>query len=218
MAYQYTYRNNIVVIISVLVLFLSFFVGCGQPWEEKQAKKNKIRTEKIKKEKQKIENIISNLKTKYNAIYFPPKSLDPNSVTYIFQNFIETNSGKLLIFKGYFEDIEQYTDGNIFIEFSCPLLEQSMTNERTVLFRLLIDKNNLNKYISFKSDQYSRYHRIFRWMRPPDFIVVAKINDLKSLRIFRFKGHSRQEEVQIDKFTNNYLVSTGVLVDAVVAN
>jgi len=200
------------VILCILTIFIFLQLGCGPSFEERQAKKENARKEQLQAMNEKENRFIAATAAKYNAVYFPPSGLTNNAFTYELQEFVRLNSDKPLIFKGYLDDIER-TNKGIVVEFVCPVGKDYFFTGKTITFRLGISDNAVGPFLHKKRQE--PYLRKIRFFQQPEYLVIARIQELATSQLFKFKGTSQGEEVEIDCDIAKNLLSTGQFIDAV---
>ena len=198
-----------------LLCFACSITGCGPSYEERQTKK-----EAERKADAKI--LYDQISKKYDVISFPPEGLGSAAFTYELQRFLTSVAERPVIFKGYLEDIEN-TDRGIIVEFLCPLGEHLFADKATIRFRLTADEANIKQFLDVTREDPMFYS--IRYFDEPDYLVVAKIAELKRTRRYEFFGTVKRDEVEIDVEEPPDLEieieippsneSTGKLIDAV---
>jgi len=198
--------------VFIVIVFLLFFLtGCGPSREERQAKKEAERKELVRKNDEKEKLAIGKIANKHNAIHFPPKNLGSTAFTYKFQEFFKAHSQEPVVFKGYLEDVEQTKNG-IIIEFLCPLGENYFINKKALRFRLTISESSVDQFLKEKREDPILHS--LRYIYGPDYYVVAKIQHIRSYRMYEFDGTANGEEVEIEPAVSPNIVSTGAFIDA----
>ena len=197
--------------ITIIVCLLFFLTGCGQSYEERQEKKEAERKELIRKNDEKERLAIGQIASKHNAILFPPKNLSATAFTYTYQKNFKAHSRDPIVFKGYLEDIEQ-TENGIIVEFLCPLEENYFINKKALRFRLTISENSVDQFL--KGKRKDPMLHLLRYLYGPDYYVVAKIEHVRSYRMYEFDGTANGEEVEIESDVSKNIVSTGKFIDA----
>ncbi|MFH1675368.1 MAG: hypothetical protein ABIF87_18350 [Pseudomonadota bacterium] len=197
--------------IALIVCLIFFLSGCGPSYEERQEKKEAERKELIRKNDEKEKHAIGQIANRHNAIRFPPKDIDATAFTYSYQRYFKVHSQDPVVFKGYLEDIEQTKNG-IIVEFLCPLGENYFINKNAVRFRLTISEDSVDQFLNVKRED-PMLHSL-RYLYGPDYYVVAKIEHVRSYRMYEFDGNANGEEVEIESDVSKKIVSTGKFIDA----
>jgi hypothetical protein len=198
-------------ILLILVCFAFSSTGCGSSHEQRQAKERADSRDIIRKKDARVEIVSAQMSEKHNALIFPPDDLPPSAFTYELQRFFSVNEGKTVLFKGYLEDIEQ-TGRDVDVEFLCPLAENLYLDGTAIRFRLAVADENVKPFLAAKRGKPE--FRSLRYLHKPNWIIVAKIVELKRSRRYEYHGHARGDEVEIDIETPPSFVSIGILIDA----
>ena len=198
------------IILIVSVSLSLFSTGCGQSYEEREAKKAEER-ERIRKNEEKEKLAIDQLAKKHNAIYFPPKTLGVDSFIYEFQEFFKIHSKKPILFKGYLEDIEQTKNG-IIVEFIDPL-GSFYLNKKAIHFILTISESSVKPFLKLKRNEMA-YSPLMRNLYGPDFIVIAKIENIMSSHKYVPETTNNENDIENTGLVRTF-ISTGQFVDAV---
>ncbi len=197
--------------IALIVCLIFFLSGCGPSYEERWGKKEAERKELIRKNDEKEKLAIGQIADKHNAIRFPPKNIDATAFTYKYQRFFKLHSKNPVVFKGYLEDIAQ-TENGIIVEFLCPLEKYYFINKNALRFRLNISEDSVGQFLKVKRKN-PMLHSL-RYLHRPDYYVVAKVEDVRSYRMYEFDGKANGEEVEIESDVSKNMVSTGKFIDA----
>ena len=202
--------NKIHVLFWLLMIsILSIIISCSDTQNDNQVK------DKEQESFLQIEEAKNQLIQKYNAVYFPPDSIDASSFTYEIQNFFEKQSQELFAFEGFLEDIEQVND-EVVIEFLCPIGEHSVIELEFIRLRLSITIDHIQQFHSNTADDYSM--KFLRYFDTPDYLIIASIDDVRKSQIFTFDGYNVGEEIKIDVDKSKRIVSVGTFIDAVPNN
>ncbi len=197
--------------ITLIACLIFSLAGCGPSYEERQEKKEAERKELIRKNDEKEKLAIGQIADKHNAIRFPPKDIDATSFTYTYQRFFKLHSQNPIVFKGYLEDIAQ-TENGIIVGFLCSLGENYFVNKKALRFRLKISEDSVDQFLKVKRED-TMLHSL-RYLFGPDYYVVAKIEHVRSYRMYEFDGNANGEEVEIESDVSKNIVSTGKFIDA----
>lgn len=199
----------------IILCAVIVFCGCSTP-EERQAKEAKVFSKKLHKAQKKERQIISKIADKFNASIFPPSTINKAPYTYDLQKILKEHAGKSFIFKAYIRDIEQ-TDRGLVAEFLCPVSGNlSNYDGLIIIMKLEINKEAANKYILEK--RKAVFLRSLRCLSfdQPDYLVVAKVREIVSLRMFKHNCSGAEGGIQeYYDIVNNFLLASGQFIEAV---
>ena len=202
--------NKIRVFLWLLMIFiLSIVISCSDSQNNNQVK------DKEQESFLQIEETKNQLIQKYNAVYFPPDSIDASSFTFEIQNFFKKQSNKLFAFEGFLEDIEQEND-KIIIEFLCPIGKYSVIDIEFIRFRLSITNDQIKQFHSKNIDDFTM--SFLHYLDTPDYLIIASIDDVIKSRIYTFNGYNNDEGIIIDVDKSKRIVSIGTFIDVVPNN
>ncbi|MDH4317119.1 MAG: hypothetical protein OEV64_01895 [Desulfobulbaceae bacterium] len=207
MSYEFKHKNIAFFTILVLIGTLFYSFSCGPSYEEQQAKKEIESDELIKKK----EKIIMQLVQKHNAVNFPPKKLSSNAYTYELQQYFKLLTQEPIMFEGSLEDIEQDGD-EIIIEFLCPVGRYYFLNKKAIRFKLSISGSSIGQFLNEKRKDTSFLPS--RYLHRPDYYVVAKIDNIKSYRLYEFDGKDNGDNVELSVDVIKNHVATGNFIEA----
>ena len=191
------------------VLFCLFALtagtGCGRssPPRSFPPKKN---AEAIEQE------LIERVRSNYDAVEFPGSQLNATSFTYELQDFFEANKGRVILFKGYLDDIER-TGDVIIVECSCALGRNMVIDKTAVRFRLTATSAQAMQLLN--APRGDPMLRSIRYILGPGRLFVAKIDGLRKIRHYEFSGTAQGEEAEIDPEISIRFVGSGTLVESV---
>ncbi|NQU81719.1 MAG: hypothetical protein HQ543_09395 [Bacteroidetes bacterium] len=201
---------------SILVVFLalSLLWGCGPSYEEKQEQKEVARKEAAEKKRAEEKQLLSHLSGTYDVVHFPPSDFTDSIFTYELQEFFGSQKDNSIAFRGYIEDLEK-VNGKIYIEFSCIVSNEIYIEPAVLLFRLEVTEKQANAFIS--NERPSSIDRLIGFFRDPDYLVVAKINDISKIKKYEVSGSvaGDEGEVEIEIETPLKFIGSGALIEAV---
>lgn len=196
----------------LLVATCSYLIsGCGPSYEEKE----KQRKDELQKQQQQERTFIEDISRKYDAMLFPPADVKDNLFTYELQRILKGNTGRPILFRGYLEDIEEVGNG-VIVEFSSSINGGigDITGSSIVLFRL--EASPAQTEVLIGETRTDPLMRQLRFLLEPDYLVVAKIQNMARARRYEFRGYSYgEEDVEIEVETPPTFVSAGELIDII---
>ncbi len=180
--------------------------------------------EELLAERQTKEALLAeNLSQKHNAVRFPPESLGESAFTYEVQSFFATNAQGPVVFKGYLEDVEK-TQRGIVVEFRCYLEDSPWYSDRwegkILHTQLTASERDAREFLRVAQETRDE---LSRFARDPDYLVVARIDQVKRFKRYQTDWWSSPEDeidedvypdqVTIEVFPD--FVATGELLEAV---
>ena len=209
-------KKKHLLLISSMIFALSFMIGCGPSYEEKQAKKKQEEKKAAERQRQEEKKLLSHLTGKYEISFFPPEEFKNSFYTYELQKHFADQSDKHIAFKGYLVDLEQ-TDNNTFIEFSCAINPELYNPDRMV-FRLQITEKQAANFLNKKYAPLDRLlsRSLMRYLLGPNYLIIARVNNVSKIRKYEISGSpDTEDEVEINIETPLKFMAKGVLVDAI---
>lgn len=194
-------RKPLAVYTIVFLLLIHILTGCDLSYRERQAKQNAEYEANLEEEKRIEASIIQTFNDKHNPVRFPDASISGHVFTYNIQEFFKNNSNRLVLFKGFVEDVEG-TDNGLVIKFSVIFgsygigggsddwldwYDGRIYNPGVVTFRLSSNQAQAKEIINNSPDQFGDDH----WnhlLTDPNYYVVCKVNDVKTISNYELKG------------------------------
>lgn len=209
-----SYDTSIQALLTAFLVLLMALAGCGQTQDERHAQKEAERKDHLQKERQEKQRQIAGVEREFNAIYFPPPEIEATSFTYEIQKFFEVHKEDTIVFEGHLEDIEA-SENNVLVEFLYPIGSLFFGTKIAIRFRLTATESNIDELLEAKrrNTLFSLNHRYY--IDGPDFLVIAKINDIQRVRMYEFGGSANGEEVKIQAEDSKGLVASGHLIKAI---
>ncbi|MFC1862845.1 hypothetical protein ACFL1Z_02700, partial [Thermodesulfobacteriota bacterium] len=115
---------------------------------------------------------------------------------------------------GYIEDLEKIND-KIYIEFSCIVSNKNYIAPAVLLFRLEVTEKQAIELIS--KERPSSIDRLIGFYRDPDYLVMAKVNDISKIKKYEVSGSvgNDEGEVEIEIETPLKFLGLGALIEAI---
>jgi hypothetical protein len=199
--------------VVLLTVFCLSIVSCGPSYEEKAAQRQAARAETRHKEEQAESELLKQISAKFDPVSFPGKDVSGQVFTYELQRFFKMYMGRVILFQGYIEDVEE-TEQGFLVEFACPLGRDVLDDKSIVAFHLKADRNQAEALLH--KPRSSFFYRRIRFFSRPDYFVVAKINHISRVRRYEFRGAARgEEEVELSVETPPRFVALGELIEAI---
>lgn len=193
---------------AMFTCFVILLAGCGPSYEERQQQRETKREEYAQKLQEEERLKIAEVTTRFNAVYFPPKGIEPASFTYEIQTFFEEHADDTIVAKAYLEDLE-VSGNDVVVEFLCPIGDYFIT-KKGVRLRLIVPKRGVGEILKAK-----RSDPLLRYLFEPDYLVIAKIMSVHKVRKYEFDGYANADEIEIEVDTSRGLVATGQLIEAI---
>lgn len=186
-------------------MFIFLLTACGSP-------PNKEKDVEIDKS-QILEKQLLKVKNEFNSNRFPPNKLKKFFFTYEIQGYFEECENSIH-FLGFLDDIEKQ-DNNIIATFVCTIRNESYLDPKVIYFRLKLLNKNADKFL-MDAGNLDDIDRLLGIYRNPEYIVVAKINDIEKLRKLEIFGSPlSEEEVEIEIDDTYRYIARGSLIEAV---
>ena len=101
------------------------------------------------------------------------------------------------------------------IEFSCIVSNKNYIYPAVLLFRLEVTEKQAIEFIS--KERPSSIDKLIGFFRDPDYLVVAKVNDISKIKKYEVSGSAGNEEGEVELEIEMPLkfLGSGVLVEAI---
>jgi hypothetical protein len=176
------------------VLILWAVIACAVLLLACDSRKQEKRSERWD---EKLQAFRANWADRYDPVVFPPQSFAHKRIfTKNLRSLLISQEERPVMFDGFLEDIEEQ-GGQFYVQF-ISRLSHVPADERSVRFHLKCEYEDVRAFLEKppESDLMSRY-LFLRGIRK-DFLVVARVTDVKKIEHYRVIGHSSEGSDEVD--------------------
>jgi hypothetical protein len=180
-------KRKSVLILGAVIVFAALLPACDSRKQEKTSERWD----------EKLQAFGAIWADRYDAVVFPPKSFAHRRIfTENLRSLLINQEGRPVMFDGFLEDIAEQGD-QFYVQF-ISRLSHVPADERSVRFYLSCDYEDVQTFLEKppESDLMSRY-LFLRGIRK-DFLVVARVTDVKRIEHYRVVGHSSEGSDKVD--------------------
>jgi hypothetical protein len=166
--------------------------SCIESYEDKEKRREQERQEQIKKWDNKINELLTPIKNRYNPKPFPSDDFKSKKIfTYNLKNYLIDKKNTPILFAGVLDDITKEEDQYI-IHFSSLLSEYEIFDEKAVSFHLTCDYEDIETLIVNPPKEVMP--DLLKWIDDPDFFVVCQVTDIQKIVYYKMQGHAKEKE------------------------
>ena len=180
-------RRKGVLVLGALVAFAALLPACDSRKQEKTGERWD----------EKLQAFRAIWADRYDPVVFPPKSFAHRRIfTENLRSLLISQEGRPIMFDGFLEDITE-EGGQFYVRF-VSRLSHVAADERLVRFHLSCEYEDVQAFLE-KPPEYDLMSRylFLRGIRQ-DFLVVARVTDVKKIEHYRVIGHSSEGSDKVD--------------------
>ena len=201
-------RTSTAILYSFLMIICATTTACtmgNDAGEEELSWEERRRAERVS-----VSKALENAVAQHRASIFPPRDLGTGAFTYDLQQaLLESNSG-MIAFRGYLNDMGDTRDG-VLVEFLCALSEEYVPGQTIMAFSLRASQEVAQDLLEVARPD-PRFHSL-RFMDAPDFVVVARVEDIRRTKRYEFTGVAVSDiDVEVECDIEPRFMGTGELI------
>jgi hypothetical protein len=180
-------KGKSVLILGTLVSFAVLLLACDSRKQEKTSQRWD----------EKLQAFRAIWADRYDPVLFPPKSFAHRRIfTENLRSLLISQAGRPVMFDGFLEDITEQGD-QFYVRF-ISRLSHVAADERSVRFHLSCEYEDVQTFLE-KPPEYDLMSRylFLRGIRK-DFLVIARVTDVKKIEHYRVIGRSSEGSDKVD--------------------